>query len=90
LWIFLYGDRLVRLAVLSKLDVRQALALALARMCRRIAFRHRMLAEVPFGQHGRFGVLRDRGEQRDGQGNGAEGTQHQDTSRTTCATSVPA
>jgi len=90
LWIFLHGHRLVRLAVVAQLDVRQTLALAGARMRGRIAFRHRMLAEVALGEDGRFGVLRDGGEQRDGQRNRAEGTQHQDTSRTSSATSVPA
>ena len=64
LWIFFHCDRLVRLAIRTELDVRQALAMTIARVCGRRAFLSGMLAELAGRQHRGLGLLRGGNKQR--------------------------
>src|SRR5215831_20103464 len=61
--IFLDGDGVVRLSVFAELDVGQALAMALARMRRLRAVRHRMLTELTRREYGRLRLLCRRRQQ---------------------------
>src|SRR5438132_9783469 len=62
--VFFDGNRLVRLSIVSNLDIGKAFAMAVARVRRRGAVARVMLAKLAGGQHRRLRLLRGRGEQR--------------------------
>ena len=78
LWIFFHRDRVVRFAVWTDLDVRQALAMAVTGMRGRLTACV-VLAELSGRKLRRLGLLRGRGKENTNQPEGAQRA-HRNTS----------